>query len=209
MKTKLLTATVFALCSMFAFSSCDSEDDVDLVLTDGRLYFEAEMNGKMLLLPEGKDGYVSKAFVQTEATTAGCAEIQQVQLARNNEVRKSIQIAFIEQRTSCKTNCDKSKAMLHTGNYSFGRLKTYADVPMADGVVIRYTDIDGKVWSTDYGTADQNNSSFMVTDVNVNTADKKSLMLVTAEFNCTLYDEAGSQIQITNGKVVSRSIVCE
>ncbi|WP_162428846.1 hypothetical protein [Pontibacter pudoricolor] len=208
MKTKLMTVTMFAVCSVFALSGCDTEED-DVVTTAGTYYFEAEMDGKTLLLPEGKDGYASNAFVQTEATTSGCTEIQLMQLAKPNDIKKSIEIAFIEQRSSCTTDCAQSKAMLQTGDYSFGRLETFSDMPMQDGVVIRYTDIYGKVWSTDFGTADQSNSSFNVTKVSANTSDSKSQLLATAEFNCTLYDKAGNKIVITNGKVVSRSIVCE
>jgi hypothetical protein len=209
MKTKLMTATMFAVCSMFALSSCDKEEDDNTPIAEGTFYFEADMDGKSLYLPEGKDGYTSKAFVQTEATTAGCTEIQFMQVAKSNDIKKSIEIAFIEQRNSCTTDCTQSKAMLQTGDYSFGRLETFSDKPMQDGVVIRYTDIYGKVWSTDFGTADQSNSSFNVTKVSANTADSKSQLLATAEFNCTLYDKAGNQIVITNGEIVSRSIVCE
>ena len=74
--------------------------------------------------------------------------------------------------------------------------------------MIRYTDIDGKVWSTDFGTADQSNSNFEVIKVAANTLDNSAQFLATAEFSCTLYDEAGNEIEITNGKVLNRSIVC-
>ncbi|MER2997789.1 hypothetical protein [Pontibacter populi] len=208
MKAKLLTSTLFALCSLFVFSSCDSEED-NATINTGPFYFEADMDGKTLILPEGKDGYASKAFVQTEATTSGCAEIQLMQLAKPNDIKKSVEVLLIEQRSSCTTDCTQTKAMLETGDYSFGRLASFSDTPMEDGVVIRYTDIYGKVWSTDFGTADQSDSNFAVTKVTANTIDNSSEFVATAEFNCTLYDETGNEIVITNGEVVSRSIVCE
>lgn len=208
MRVNFLTTTLFALCSVFALSSCGSEED-SVSTTTGTLYFQADMNGKTLLLPEGKDGYLSKAFVHNEATASGCAEIQHMQVAKSNDIAKSIDISFIERRGSCTTDCAQSKAMLKTGDYNFGSLENKSDVIIEDGVVIRYTDVNGKVWSTDFGAGDQSNSSFKVTKVAANTLDNSSQMLTTAEFECMLYDEAGNEMEITNGMVVSRSIVCE
>lgn len=205
MRTNQLIAALIAFCSVLAFSSCDKDEELKLTR---ELYFEAEMDGKSLLLPEGKDGYESRATIQLTANALGCRESQTMKFTKPNDTKKSLEISIVKQQTSCVSDCVQSKAMLQEGAYAFRREATSSDQIMVDGVIIRYTDIYGKVWSTEYGTADQANSNFVLTDVEENTMDDASEMLATAEFNCTLYDGDGNRITVTNGKIVSRSIVC-
>ncbi|GAB3197466.1 hypothetical protein ABID22_003416 [Pontibacter aydingkolensis] len=204
MKTKPVIAALLSCCCILALSSCDKED----VKLTRELYFEADMDGKSMLLPEGKDGYESKATVYTTANTLGCVESQNMLLTKTNDTKKSLEISFVKQQTSCASSCTQSKAMLQEGAYAYRKETTSSDQITVDGVIIRYTDIYGKVWRTDLRSADHSNNSFTVTSIEENKMDNRSEMLVTAEFNCTLYDADGNEMTITNGKIVSRSIVC-
>ena len=206
MKTKRVIAALFTICCILTLSSCEKDESDAKPVTS--LYFEADMDGKSMLLPEGKDGYESKASVHTTANALGCIEVQSMQLSKAADSRKSYEVHFVKQKSACTSDCTQSKAMLQEGAYTFGRETTSSDEVAVDGVIIRYTDIYGKVWSTDFGAANQSNSSFTVTNVEANTMDDKSEMLATAEFSCTLYDGDGNETLVTNGKLVSRSIVC-
>lgn len=70
-----------------------------------------------------------------------------------------------------------------------------------DGMEIVYVDADGTEWSTSNQSGDQTNSSF-----NFKILRDESFvdlyMKYLATFNCTLYDDGDSSIQLTDGKCI-------
>jgi hypothetical protein len=66
------------------------------------------------------------------------------------------------------------------------------------GVIIRWIDSQGKVWTTNFASGDQTGSNFIIT---ASTVENPSATLrITASFNCILYDGAGDTKTLTNGK---------
>ncbi|MCX2742186.1 hypothetical protein [Pontibacter anaerobius] len=211
MKTNKLFATMLALLCVIGISGCDKEDTEpgteSALNTD--LYFEADMNGKSLFLPEGKDGYVSEAGAYYgPAKTTGCVSRQAMRL-KGADMRKSLEVSFIKWSETCIKSCSQVEEMFKVSSYTFGNLETTSDERVIDGVLIRYTDVDGKVWSSDFGSGDQTGSSFRIVEHISNTKDKNSKKITTTEFSAKLYDGNGNKIDLTNGKMMSRSVVCE
>jgi hypothetical protein len=78
---------------------------------------------------------------------------------------------------------------------------------LSTGIQLAWVDSKGKIWETSKGTSDQTNSFFTITK-NVSTSftfepgysDYAVSTLVTACFQCNLYDDAGNVIHLTNGR---------
>mgnify|MGYP005756118151 CR=1 FL=1 len=198
---------MLAVLCVIGFSSCDKEEtepkgeQVDL-------YFEADMDGKSLLLPEGKDGYESQAVAYEPTAISGCVDRQAMRLAKGLDLKKSLEVALVKGTENCMTTCEQVEEMFQVGSYPFRRLSTEGGEGTVSGVVIRYTDVNGKIWSTDFGSGDQTGSSFSIVEHKANAVDTKSKKITTAEFNCKLYDGSGSEIVLENGRIVSRSVQC-
>ena len=205
MKINYLLSIPAALCFLFVFTACDKEDQEIGASKD--LYFEANLAGKSLYLPEGKDGYTSGASAAPFENALGCIEIQNMSIGKNDG-RKSIQVSFVKQQSTCDIDCEESMGMVQEGTYTFGNVATSPD-NFIEGVVISYVDVDGKLWRTDFGLGQQGSSNFRITKIEANTLDASGKFFVTAEFNCTLYDGEGNEIEVTDGEMVSRAILCQ
>ncbi|MDX5437799.1 MAG: hypothetical protein LPK03_11425, partial [Pontibacter sp.] len=162
MKVKGLFAALLAGCFMISLSSCDKDETgpVEEGSVNAELYFKGDLNGKTLLLPEGKDGYESQAVAYEPITVSGCTNWQAMRLAKGLDLKKSLEISFVKGTEACYTACAQVEAMYNTGTYSFGRVASGSNGGTTDGVIIRYVDVDGKVWSSDFGSGDQSGSSF-------------------------------------------------
>jgi hypothetical protein len=66
------------------------------------------------------------------------------------------------------------------------------------GVIIRWIDPQGKLWTTNAAPGDQTGSNFMITASTVEIPS--ATVRITASFNCILYDSAGNAKTLTNGK---------
>ena len=66
------------------------------------------------------------------------------------------------------------------------------------GVVIRWIDPQGKLWTTNAGSGDQTGSNFTITESKAQ--PPTTFVNITASFNCILYDSAGNAKKLTNGK---------
>jgi len=83
-------------------------------------------------------------------------------------------------------------AFITTGNHPF------SDGAVA-GVSISYTDINGVVWASDLGSANQSGSNFMITTVeNVTQPFGDDYMSFRATFNVKLYNGSGGTKTLTN-----------
>lgn len=201
-KIGLLVLTVLVA---FGFSSCNMHDDISL--NDGvdeSLYVEVEMDGKSLILQEGKDGYMSRASSGKSSTSSNCMDEQMMMISKGDDMKKSFTVKMREYASSCATHCSQLENMYRIGSYQF--CKNAAGVNMS-GVVIAFTDSDGTYWASDLGTADQSGSRFEI----VSHRSMKHKMYrnqTEAVFNCKLYNARGDEMLLTNGKMKSRSVAC-
>jgi hypothetical protein len=69
----------------------------------------------------------------------------------------------------------------------------------ANGVAIAYFDANGTKWSTDFGTANQTGSTFVIEDTKLQDFFGFKYMKVKASFSCKVYDGNGASKVITNG----------
>ena len=93
-----------------------------------------------------------------------------------------------------------------TSFFSPGNCRYAASGGTIDGVIIKWTDKQGNVWSTTNGSGDQSNSYFIISGYDGgHDASGNLYVRVTALFNCTLYKQTtGEQLQLTNGEFVGK-----
>jgi hypothetical protein len=89
-------------------------------------------------------------------------------------------------------------AFLAPGSYSYS-----TNPAILNGVGFVWADANGKIWKTDYGSAEQQGSNFTITDAKLNYLPNGRLVSIafTAVFNCKLYDDNGNIKLLSNGKL--------
>lgn len=131
-------------------------------------------------------------------------------------LKKYLTIAYYKELTylDCSSEEDNFFSKINT-NFSYGRGRGGNDEPsIIEGVVISYYDADGKYWSSDIGSALQNNSTFHIKshdiksseNINSNGVQNALLMNSVFEFDCILYDNLGNSMNISNGVVRASTI---
>lgn len=80
--------------------------------------------------------------------------------------------------------------------FTMGAKDYSADLSNGISVVLY---IDGTLWSTALGSADQSQSSFSITSAREKETFGMKFLEVTATFECTVYDGNGNSKTITNG----------
>jgi hypothetical protein len=200
---KTLKLFLLALLVSFSFSSCDKEDDPSLNEgIDDSYFVEVEMNGKLLILPEGKDGYRSVATTGLQAVGSRCIKISNMLLAKETTLENSMQVSIQKIVDTCPVNNTSVEDLYQVGEYPFAKKE---ETQEADGVVILYTDIAGTEWSTNRGSQDQTGSHFeIVAHRSIESKDYK--YETEAVFNCKLYNDKGGEMVLTNGRINSRSV---
>jgi len=198
----------YALASfmLLSLASCQKDEDVKLSYNTS-LYVEASLNGKTMLLPEGKDDYKSIAFSERSTSGTGCLEKQTLVLAKAGDSKKSLGVTLHKELETCTVDCATLGAMFETGSYSFAGAASGDDGVIEDGVVVFYIDINEKRWSTDQGSADQTGSSFEIIEHEAY-EDAGSEARTKATFECKLYDGQGNVMTVTDGVINSRSLKC-
>jgi hypothetical protein len=201
-KMKLLA---LAFLVAVGFNSCNMHDNISL--NDGvdeSFFVEFNMNGKSLILREGKDGYMSRASSSKSNNPSNCMEEQMMVISKEADINKSFTVKMREYASSCATQCSQIENMYKVGSYSF--CKNAAE-PSMNGVVIAFTDHEGTYWASDLGNADQSNSRFEI--MSHRPMNHKMYRNQTeAVFSCRLYNEKGDEMLLTDGKMKSRSVTC-
>lgn len=75
-----------------------------------------------------------------------------------------------------------------------------------DGVTIFWSDDNGKLYRSDWGSGDQTGSAFKIVDSEDDTWLGDPSMKVHAEFNCKVYDASGNSKTITDGEFVFETV---
>jgi hypothetical protein len=106
--------------------------------------------------------------------------------------------AFIEIIGGLNNNPD-SGATLATFDslLNVGASLTYGS-SYTNGLLIYWVDRSGNLWTTNHGSGDQTGSSFLITERKLGTGFYP--IIITASFNCKLYDSTGDMRILTNGR---------
>ncbi len=118
----------------------------------------------------------------------------------------SIMIAFT--RASKMNDYTLIKSWLNPGLLPYGSNRIKIGDPVNDGVIINYTDENGRNWTSDLRISDQNGSSFESVALANAAPDKPYQKIWTARFSCKLYSTENclpgvtyDMLTITNAEV--------
>lgn len=189
---------IIAAVSLLTINACEKEYSCegcfvintppDTVITDSTFYTDFTIEGQRFLNISGKNNY-SFAWDSHYFFLSNIAGNNHLTTQRDFFMYDSAGPDIKLQRI----------AFYAPGNYNYVKMLT----PQDDGVRIFFTDVNGKLWQTDLGTADQTNSSFIITRETVlrRLSDNFIMgVLFEVSFNCTLYDGLGNYKTLTNGR---------
>jgi hypothetical protein len=72
-----------------------------------------------------------------------------------------------------------------------------------DGIEIRYWDENNKEWNTSFSNGDQESNTFTFSGLRKEYLNSLAIVKYKADFSCTLYDEEGNSIVLSNGVYVN------
>ncbi len=85
----------------------------------------------------------------------------------------------------------------YIGSYPYTELNT-------NGIYVHWRDESGTTWGSDYGSADQTGSNFVIDQIKEINGQIDYTLKVLAHFNCKLYDGNGNSKTLTEGKFVGQ-----
>lgn len=189
---------VIGAFALLTFNACEKEyscEDCfvinappDTVITDSTFYTDFTIDGQRFLNISGKNNYWF-AWDSHYFFLSGATDKNHITTQRDFFIYDSSGPDIKLQRI----------AFYAPGNYSYVQMLSQND----NGVRIFFTDVNGKLWQTDLGTADQTNSSFTITKETIIRNLTNNIItgvLFEASFNCTLYNGLGNYKTLTNGR---------
>lgn len=107
----------------------------------------------------------------------------------------SIEVSFT--RASKTDDYTLIKSWLNPGILPYGSNRNKIGDPVNDGVIISYTDENGRNWTSDLRISDQNGSSFESVALTNAAPDKPYQKIWTARFSCKLYSTENCFPEVT------------
>lgn len=212
-KSSILLICIFAITSTLYFSGCKK------VKHKKDVYFDITIEGNRILFVEGKKDFV------TNLASGGCGSagsgaprdvvvetegfIQQFRLLGTvtQEIAGVIYSKKFFNVTDFPFEEDLAETVL-TSNTNFGTqcnsgFTVDNDLNYKDGFVIYYYDEDFVEWRTDYGTGNQSGNTIKLIEFidNPNSGGFAGSKIVWLEFTCTLYDDFGNSMEVTDGNL--------
>ena len=163
-----------------------------------QFYFKATIDGKEVIIQDGKDGYGSGALSTGNYTSAGKLEEQWTTLRKYTSTGSNISVGM-RKLFSSTPDCPQQFSMITIGTTSYS-------LNESDGAIIMYEDENEKAWYSYHG--DQAGNTFEVTEY-IDNAGGTSNKIIKAKFTAKLYSEDGnSSITLTNGEIRGRIFYC-
>lgn len=214
--------TLFKLsCALFIFTtfflvSCEDEEELEpwvnenLTDTSGvyrplDLFISGELEDEDFLLRNGEGGYSNyaygyrKGFCDSVDSFAAYIEVQTIQFSIPSERQGSFFIEVVDCIPFDTAYQEHLDSMYLVGTYPYLNI---AD--SAKGVLVRYIDKQGIVWSTDRGNNSGASSQFSLAAVIENGADEYSERVAFGTFSCLLYNIYGDVMEFRRGKFKGR-----
>lgn len=171
------------------------------------LYFDANVNGKRMILQNNKDGFTNVTDENGGFIDGNYQQHLGTSFFIPGRADLLLNIGIIKTFDTIPTNSQKLTAFSEK-SYSFGVSRLRDSVNVRDGAYMEYLDEKLSLWTTDQGAADQSNSVFTIKKIKDNEIDGKSLKVIEGIISCKLYDDMGNVMEVKNGyfrgKVISK-----
>ncbi len=205
----------FVLMSAF-FIGCSEEQELEpwinpeLTDTSGvykplDLFVSGSFGGEDFLLRNGEEGYSNFAyayrngFCDSVDSFAAHVEVQTMMFSVPSQREGSFYIEIVDCIPFDSVFDEHLDSMYYVGSYPYLSL---AD--SAVGVMVKYIDPFGTVWSSQLGDNNIAGSRFQLSAIIPNEIDTFSQRIAFGEFACTLYDPYGNSLDFNRGKFKGR-----
>src|SRR5690606_14976501 len=111
-----------ALLVTFGLSSCEKDDDLSLSENIDESYFvEVEMDGKKLVLREGKDGYLSGGQAMKGGGDGVCSEGSRMIITKSQDQKKSFWVSLERTGVNCAQDWSYESGLYQIGSYAYSK----------------------------------------------------------------------------------------
>ena len=210
---------LLTLLSLVVMASCKKEDAVSVVKVDDNpdplppsghvpaptltknLYFQARIDHQWVSLEDSTAGYFNTAdssfngYCALDSSVYFEGQIGRFSLAGDST--SSLEIKILDCIDTIAPSVQKD-SLVYISTYHFGEVRT-----ASNGVVVTWTDANGKEWKTQPGSGQAAITAFQITDTLQNVNDTLSTYIVTGTIRGTLWNK-GNFIRIDNGIFRSR-----
>ena len=164
------------------------------------LYFIGEFDGEQINSQTDVDLNTVQPEVLSGNTTSNICYKEKTILGHcsGNPAMDGVEFIFLKNFVSTDITCDDKQSMYNLGGIPFGNIDN-----RENGIVIRYTDDDGKIWSTDYGLQNYDASFGILSS----TISKNGKLVIQLWGKAKLYNLDGNHIEI-NGELSLLVLSC-
>lgn len=197
MKKTIFLAGVLLLC--FACSKDDQEfESIYDVSSD--YYFAASIDGVPLIIEVDYENYFNFNFDDRVETTNGFLAYKGSFFEGIEEESGELaSVFFMKTFETEPTDCAELSTILTVGQNDYSGMTSFEDLTVSDGVAIHYVDGNGVEWDSASRDGTPSEGNFRVTEITKYKNDPTTCV-VKARFNCTLFNEYGTSVELTNGE---------
>lgn len=219
MKSMRPTSALLLLCflSSLMVLSCKDKEVINPNVITEDYYFQAVLDGDTVTYQEGVNEYTNIVgdFYGAQASN-GLYYCPFTCIANNaaatnpipSLLAKSGAVGIVAASGSQANTLASYSSLVATGNYQVGRLPRDSSQTGVAGFFLSIFDKDGVEWNTNNGPLGTGTLTISEYTTYVdNTRIPASQKIVTAAFNCTVYNSAGQSKNVTGGKVRGRIIL--
>lgn len=202
---------LLSMLSSALFVGCSDDDDDNTTPASNRNFVEFIADGDTIRYEDGKEGYGNGPGFNTIEDGNGRLHNQFTTFGRSAEdpdYQKSIlsiqMVRYFEDDTMPSYSTEFG--MFSLGNYTYGSFSEDSTNQGISGVVVAYTDAQGKAWSSDLLFGSQQSGAYF--EVTEHKAVDEELFgaLTRGLFSCQVHDGQGGSIQLTGGRFHARTI---
>jgi len=197
MKNLLLASLALIMLSLF---SCEKDEENDEVLLPSNeitaeYYFTGTINSEKLTFQYMKNGYACGASESAGNQGSTYYENQGSKFQKGFGSGQSISFEILKRFPNSPSSEEKDD-MFVLGDYEYGSNNSNGK----NGAIVTYMDLDGVIWSSEYGPGEQTGSSFKLVE-HIPNGDQSYLFarnISKVQFSCKLYNEEGTSINATD-----------
>lgn len=206
--------SVVALILAVVLFACNTNKNDIIPDPEPGYYAQFVIGTDTILYEDGVDSYGNGVGIATYSDTLGRLHSEYSTFLRNSsnpdhdKNKLGIQMVKFYSDTAWPS-FNERYAQFNTGAYDYGSYSEDSTTAGIDGVVILYTDGDGKPWSSDlqYGLQ-ETWSAFQITSHDPS-GDQQFGATTEGTFSCRVFDGAGGHLDLTNGEFKARTIYPE
>ncbi|RKD92801.1 fibrobacter succinogenes major paralogous domain-containing protein [Mangrovibacterium diazotrophicum] len=205
MKKAIFLAGMLLLC--FACSKDDQEFE-SIYDVSSNYYFAANMDGVPLIIQADNTNYYNYSAEEGEESLFGYVAGSESYFVGSEEDAEQVSIFFLKTFENEPTDCAELSTILNVGSNNYAGVTSFENLTVSDGVAINYVDANGVLWSTGTLDGDFSDGEFKITEI-TKYKDDPTTCVVKARFSCTLYNEYGTSVKLTNGELCAMFPSCK